>query len=68
MEKKNFNKSVMKEMNFDSIDIGNNIEHDIKEYSKAVAEKVDDLTAFAETRLSMENAPQILPESQSISS
>ena len=34
MEKKNFNKSVMKEMNFDSIDIGNNIEHDIKEYSK----------------------------------
>ena len=34
MEKKNFNKSVMKEINFDSIDIGNNIEHDIKEYSK----------------------------------
>ena len=44
------------------------IKSDIKEYSKAVAEKVDDLTAFAETRLSMENAPQILPESQSISS
>ena len=34
MEKKTFNKSVMKEINFDSIDIGNNIEHDIKEYSK----------------------------------
>ena len=39
MEKKNFNKSVMKEMNFDSIDIGNNIEHDIKEYSNDVPTK-----------------------------
>ena len=34
MEKKKLNKNVIKKINFDSIDIGNNIEHDIKEYSK----------------------------------